>query len=419
VIDGQVDVPINVRLNVRFDEMISHWKTATISLMDAASNTQSINVSLIRNRSVLSVVPQQLLAANTQYTLSVSGIKDISGNELASAYSFTFTTKGTADFIDGAITSWPIPQNNTKGVALNPLLVVDFNEMIDITSVDTSTFYLQNVTTNTRVLGDWSISTDRTSLTFSPSGLLAAGNTHYLYVGHSPYLTDLAGNRVALNQSRYFVTGTEEDTLALSVEALSIPDEQMDVPVNARIVIEFDQPLSNVCDPTTGVSLKNEGNNVDINAVVDNTRRILTVTPVNHLLEDANFELAVVELCDYSGNTLSGDIGSFTTINSTAEDTSAPQFVSSVPAHQATGIALDANIVLTFDEDLDVRSRPTLKQGNTVVTADVTVNGNVVTINPTENLIADTQYVIDISYNAVDFIGNTRYLGTKSFTTAP
>ena len=79
----------------------------------------------------------------------------------------------------------------------------------------------------------------------------------------------------------------------------------------------------------------------------------------------------------------------------TAADSAGPAIASSSPADDATGVAVDANIVLTFDENVVVGSgNITLKKSSddsTVQTmpvggGNVSVSGAVVTINPSANL---------------------------------
>lgn len=78
------------------------------------------------------------------------------------------------------------------------------------------------------------------------------------------------------------------------------------------------------------------------------------------------------------------------------EDTTAPTLVSSSPADDATDVALDSNIVLTFSEDIQLGSSGLIRVsqgGDTEFTIDVSdhngqlsVSGNTLTINPTNDL---------------------------------
>ena len=73
---------------------------------------------------------------------------------------------------------------------------------------------------------------------------------------------------------------------------------------------------------------------------------------------------------------------------------SPPTLTSTLPADNATGVALDSNITLTFNETVVAGSGnlTLFKSDNTQVEAiavgsgQVTISGNAVTINPTANL---------------------------------
>ena len=87
----------------------------------------------------------------------------------------------------------------------------------------------------------------------------------------------------------------------------------------------------------------------------------------------------------------------------TAADTTAPTLSSSTPADNATNVAVDANIVLNFDEYVDVESgNITIKKtsdNSTIETIDVTSNqvsgsgGTQITVNPSSNLAGSTEFL--------------------------
>ena len=109
-----------------------------------------------------------------------------------------------------------------------------------------------------------------------------------------------------------------------------------------------------------------------------------------------------------------------------------PTIDSSTPADNATGIAVDANIVLNWDQAVDVESGNILikktSDNSTVATIDVTddqVTGSgstTITINPTDDLDASTEYYITIATTAFDNASSVSYPGMTgtemlSFTT--
>ena len=102
----------------------------------------------------------------------------------------------------------------------------------------------------------------------------------------------------------------------------------------------------------------------------------------------------------------------------------APTLSSSTPADDATAVAVDANIVLTFSEAVDVESgNITINTGgSTVAMIDVTsglVTGtgtNTITINPASDLVANTNYNVLIDASAFDDSAGNSYAGITSTT---
>lgn len=92
---------------------------------------------------------------------------------------------------------------------------------------------------------------------------------------------------------------------------------------------------------------------------------------------------------------------------------------SSVPADEATGVALDAAVVLTFNNKISGYACTLLD-----VTGDVAAfaaaldsTGKILTITPTEDLTADTTYILAVSL-VTDVYGQTLRGTAINFTTA-
>ena len=104
-----------------------------------------------------------------------------------------------------------------------------------------------------------------------------------------------------------------------------------------------------------------------------------------------------------------------------------PTLSSSTPADGATGVAVDANIVLTFSEAVDVESgNITLKKSSdnsTVETIDVTgskvtgTGSTEITINPSTTLDGETGYYLNIAASAFDDDSSNSYAGITDATT--
>ena len=110
----------------------------------------------------------------------------------------------------------------------------------------------------------------------------------------------------------------------------------------------------------------------------------------------------------------------------TSVDQSAPTLSSSSPSDNSTGVAINANIVLTFSEAVDAESgNITIKKtsdDSTIETIDVTgakVSGSgstEITINPDTDLTADVDYYVLIDASAFDDTAGNSYAGISSTT---
>jgi methionine-rich copper-binding protein CopC len=109
-----------------------------------------------------------------------------------------------------------------------------------------------------------------------------------------------------------------------------------------------------------------------------------------------------------------------------AADVIDPTLSSSSPADNTTGIAIDSNVVLNFDENVVVGTgNITIKKtadDSTVETIDVTsalVTGSgtsAITINPAADLAGGTEYYVLIDATAFDDAFANSYAGISSTT---
>ncbi|MEK3987457.1 major tail protein [Paenibacillus sp. FSL K6-3166] len=112
--------------------------------------------------------------------------------------------------------------------------------------------------------------------------------------------------------------------------------------------------------------------------------------------------------------------GWFTQVQ-TPDNSGAPAALTltSVPANNATGVAVGANVVLTFANKLASYSAVLLNGGFDVIASANTLDatGKILTINPNANLAAATEYAVIIN-GATDVYGQMLPQTVISFTTA-
>jgi hypothetical protein len=105
----------------------------------------------------------------------------------------------------------------------------------------------------------------------------------------------------------------------------------------------------------------------------------------------------------------------------TYSDTTPPTASSFTPSDNATGVVVGANLVVNFSEDIkkgtvgDIVIKKVSDNSvveTIAVTADnITVNGQLTTINPTENLAQGTDYYVEIADGAIQDIAGNNYAG--------
>ncbi|MEO3386809.1 DUF4214 domain-containing protein [Mesorhizobium sp. CAU 1741] len=133
-----------------------------------------------------------------------------------------------------------------------------------------------------------------------------------------------------------------------------------------------------------------------------------------------------LEYMDNSGGPFYFDSDAFAAVSvAPSPDTTAPTLVSNTPADDATGFAADANIVLTFDEDMVAGSGdivivnvddPSDSRTIAVGESQVTIDGKTVTINPTDNLKPDANYYIEIASGVLEDANGNAFAGISSAT---
>ena len=150
---------------------------------------------------------------------------------------------------------------------------------------------------------------------------------------------------------------------------------------------------------------------------------VVTINPANNLVAGTRYTLTISAgaFMDAAGNETAEDTLSFT---AAALDTTAPTISSTLPANNASPVALASNIVLTYNEPVQAGTGNitiTPMGGPAITDAQVTIVGAVVTIDPTADFAPDTVHTVSIPAGAIeDLVGNASAEDFMlSFTTAP
>jgi Ice-binding-like/Bacterial Ig-like domain len=142
-----------------------------------------------------------LTGLNTYEAKIKTAAKDLAGNALASAKIWKFTTGG-ADTTPPTVVS-VVPVNNATGVDTADSVTAAFSEGMKSSTITNGTFIL-STEAGVLVTGVVSLSGDKETATFNPTGFLAYSTTYEARV--TTGVTDLAGNPLAVAKTWKFRT---------------------------------------------------------------------------------------------------------------------------------------------------------------------------------------------------------------------
>ncbi|PQJ95523.1 beta strand repeat-containing protein [Chromatium okenii] len=304
-------------------------------------------------------------------------------------------------------------------------LVLQFGE--DVTPVAGKTIQIIRTTGAVQVGSSIDVATDpQVSITgryvtINPTDALPAADTYYLLMDAGAF-KDSSGNVSAAvtlpaTLSTGALTAITDTTFASQTPTLTpLDDEAVDATPIASI--NLDLLFTEKVMPGAGnITIRSDdGSDIRVINIHDSTQVDFTTTPmkvtINPLADLRTNTLYSVQvdggaITDFANNSYNG-ISNTTGWNFTTID-ALPSIVSSSPADNATAttatpVALDSNIVLVFNEP--VKANPVAKNitleatvngaatNTTIATnsSQVSIDGNVVTINPTTDLTSNAIY---------------------------
>lgn len=233
-------------------------------------------------------------------------------------------------------------------------------------------------------------------------------------------------------------TPVTPDSTPPTISSLSPADNASDAPIGGNLVATFNE---NIAKGTGNILIKKTSDDstvfsIDVtSAQVTVSGALLTVDPPADLDNSTGYYIQIPNTAvrDIAGNFFAG-INDSTTWNFTtiaAGDTTPPTVAGLNPADDATNVALAANLVVTFSEDVLKDSGNILvkktSDDSIVHTIDVasglvTISGAVVTINPATDFAFNTGYYVEIPATAFKDPSNNFFAGisnknTWNFTT--
>lgn len=203
-LDTVTGVSLNTNITATFSEEMdpATISTATFTLQQGTTPVAGA-VSYSGKTAVFN--PTSNLAASQVYTATVTtGAKDLAGNALAVAKTWSFTTGTTVDSTAPTVSSTS-PLDAAGSVAVNANITATFNEVMYASTITTTSFTLAtSAVPAVPVAG--AVSYIGTTAIFNPTSNLAASTAYTATV--TTGATDLAGNALAADHTWSFTTGT-------------------------------------------------------------------------------------------------------------------------------------------------------------------------------------------------------------------
>jgi len=409
-----IGITLNKSINITFSKAMDPL-TITSSTITLSQGTTPVAATVSYTGTIATLTSTSNLTPNKVYTGSVTtGAKDLSGNALASTYTFTFTT-GAAPDVTPPVVSSSDPANSSTTVALSKIVTVTFNEAMDPLTITGSTFTLKQG--STAVAGT-------VTYTGTQASFIATGNLlpSTVYTGTvTTGVKDIAGNAMVSNYTFSFTTTAAADLTPPTITSSDPANSATGVAITKAVNVVFSKALNATTVNATTFTLKQGTTTVAGNVTYSGSTA--TYTPSASLAYNTTYTGTITTgVKDVAGNALASNYTfSFTT--SAAPDLTPPTVVSTTPVSNATGVATSQAVGVTFSEAMTAStittSTFTLKQGTTAIAGTVSYSGTTATFYPSATLASGTVYTASMSTGAKDVAGNAMVSAmTWTFTTA-
>jgi hypothetical protein len=441
--DGATGIPTDSVIVLQFNEPLNIVSASSeIQVFVSGQLVPGVIAVSDANR-LATFTPAAPLAANTLHTVTVGpGVTDLGGNVIDNPGSFSFQTSDTPDPTQPTVLSVS-PDNLTTGVPVNTAVQVQFNKPVDPLTVNGATLQViptallggggvpeiatiraitvVNGSVANGLPGSLAFSADGKSVTFSPTVLLAPGTSYTVLVSNA--ITDLAGRGFVSFQSS-FTTGVTSQTNNPVVLQVSPQNGDTNIAVNPLVVVKLSEPIEPLSVRNDAIVLLAGGISVPGTVSVTPDRTRLFFRAVNLLAVSTTYNVVVSGFSDVAGNLVTPFASSFTTSSSPVPDSDPVSVVLVDPPDKATGVSLNAKVVLTFNEPVDVTTvnsdtvQVQVFGGTGSVAGEYRVAGNVVTFAPFAALPPNT--VMQVTVTNVEDVAWTAppmVLFSSTFTT--
>jgi len=278
------------------------------------------------------------------------------------------------------------PSNSATNIPLNQVITVTFNEVMNPSTINSSTFIVRN---GLAIAG--TISTSGAIAKFTPAQNLIPNTTYSVQI--TTGAKDPRGNALQEDYLFSFSTGAVLRPLVLATSPTS---NETGVVLNKVVNATFNMPMDPTTINTTSFTLKQ--GTTSITGVVTYSNNTAFFTPNENLTGNTVYTATLtIEAQNMAGVALlSNYVWRFTTGAIVA-----PRVILTDPFSGETGVSVTKVVTATFDMAMDpltlTTSTFTLKQGTTSILGSVNYSGNAATFTPNNPLLANAVFTATLT----------------------
>ena len=347
----------------------------------------------------VSLRPAAALTPSTNYSVLLSGARDLAGNPM-SPYNWSFTTPPAG--ITSVGLAARTPGQGAAGVPVGSDVTATFtNDILP----DTLSFTLKDGSTPVPATVSYDPASRMAIL--KPTAPLAAGTTYTVGISG---VTDAAGNSMAPISWTFTTTAAA----AAAVVSSAPGSGATGVPVASNVTAVFSQA---VLPGTISFVLRRGSTTIAATTSYDPTTRTAILNPNANLTPGTTYTATLSGARDLFGNTMAPTSWTFTTATA---DATAPTVTARSPNPNGSNVPTDGVVVATFSENVQPSTISfVLKRGSTTIAATTSYDPATRTVKlvPNSPLSSSTSYTATLS-GAKDLQGNTMSSLSWSFTTA-
>lgn len=405
---GALDVAVGSNVTATFSEPMNAASINSGSFMLMQGGFH-INGTVTYSGNTLTFNPSANLAGGAVFTATIfSTVEDVAGNNLASAFVWSFTTETPPDVTPPTVVA-TVPANNSLGVAIGADITATFSEAMSAASITAATFTLTDGVTPVAGVVSYAGGT----ATFNPNADLDSSTVYTATI--TTGAEDEAGNNLASNFVWTFTTGDPGDVTGPSVISVSPLNLAVNVSTQTDVTITFNEALDPATVSTSTIMLMDGA--TPVAGAVSYSGVTATFNPSSKLDTIKFYGVRVTTgVTDIAGNPIAAD---FTSIFTTERS---PAVTVTTPPSGALNVPVTAKVSAQFTKAMGAgsfnASTFVVREGGNDVAGTISVSGTNAVFDPTSNLLPNTVYTVTITTGVTDVSGNNMTANKVwSFTT--